>query len=292
MPSCHPLPAASAREHRAGMIAGMIAGAMSRMSRKRRALGRALVQDQHSAAVGRWVDTMILGLRLCPFAQPAAQRNGLKVVSSTGVTGDEVLEDLVTEGELLQADGEIATTLVVCPHVPEWQDFGSFHEFYAGELLNGRLLSRQLDLDVSIVAFHPSCSSSEVSVGLEVALQWQGQQWLAEVLEEDVSKELLSLRLLGQILETASSEDGGEDLAIQPLTEPQEAGLKALVFDDLVVLQIVFWRWAGPWLQVFWEDFASSLFGWDDPSVFLQNGGLAPILWSSRHLEIMFSFPN
>lgn len=204
------------------MIAGMIAGAMSRMSRKRRALGRALVQDQHSAAVGRWVDTMILGLRLCPFAQPAAQRNGLKVVSSTGVTGDEVLEDLVTEGELLQADGEIATTLVVCPHVPEWQDFGSFHEFYAGELLNGRLLSRQLDLDVSIVAFHPSCSSSEVSVGLEVALQWQGQQWLAEVLEEDVSKELLSLRLLGQILETASSEDGGEDLAIQPLTEPQE----------------------------------------------------------------------
>lgn len=80
-------------------------------------------------------------------------------------------------------------------------------------------------------------------MGLEVALQWQGQQWLAEVLEEDVSKELLSLRLLGQILETASSEDGGEDLAIQPLTEPQEAGLKALVFDDLVVLQIVFWRW-------------------------------------------------
>lgn len=192
------------------------------MSRKRWAV-RALVQDQHSAAVGRWVDTMILGLRLCPFAQPAAQRDGLKVVSSTGVTSDEVLEDLVTEAELLQAaDGETATTLVVCPHVPEWQDFGGFHEFYAGELLNGRLLSRELDLDVSIVAFHPSCSSSEVSVGLEVALQWRNQQWLAEVLEEDTSKELLSLRLLGQILETASSEDGGEDLAIQPLTEPQE----------------------------------------------------------------------
>lgn len=26
------------------------------------------------------VDTMILGLQLCPFAQPAAQRNGLKAL--------------------------------------------------------------------------------------------------------------------------------------------------------------------------------------------------------------------
>ena len=43
---------------------------------------------------------MILGLQLCPFAQPVAQRNGLKVVSSTGATGDEVMEDLVLEANM------------------------------------------------------------------------------------------------------------------------------------------------------------------------------------------------
>ena len=38
------------------------------------------------------------------------------------------------------------------------KDFAQFHEFYAGELLNGRALSRTMGLDVVIVAFHPDCS--------------------------------------------------------------------------------------------------------------------------------------
>ena len=38
------------------------------------------------------------------------------------------------------------------------KDFAQFHEFYAGELLNGRALSRTMGLDVAIVAFHPDCS--------------------------------------------------------------------------------------------------------------------------------------
>ena len=52
-----------------------------------------------SSLPGTEVDTMILGLDLCPFAQAPAQRNGLKVLSSTGCSGEDVLEDLQFEAE-------------------------------------------------------------------------------------------------------------------------------------------------------------------------------------------------
>lgn len=35
------------------------------------------------------------------------------------------------------AEGEPATTLVVCPHVKAWQSFETFQEFYQGQLMNG-----------------------------------------------------------------------------------------------------------------------------------------------------------
>ena len=70
-----------------------------------------------------------------------------------------------------------------------------------------------------------------------------------------------------------ATQDGGEDLAIQPLTEPQEAGLKALVFDDLVVLQIVFWRWV--WVP---KDPGFKFFGRTLLRVFLV--GMIPVCFS------------
>ncbi|CAK8990747.1 N-acetyl-gamma-glutamyl-phosphate reductase [Durusdinium trenchii] len=170
------------------------------------------------------VDTMILGLDLCPFAQAPAQRNGLKVLSSTGCSGEDVLEDLQFEAEILQAqDPEMpATTLLVCGHVPEWLDFNQFHEFYARELQNGRVLSRMLGLEVAIVAFHPDCASSELVAGGEVAVQYDGETCLAQVLKE-TDREMLSVRLLGRIIEsTLSEEEEGEDVAIQAFDQEEE----------------------------------------------------------------------
>ena len=90
---------------------------------------RTALVDEHSEAVERWVDTMIVGLDLCPFAQ----QSGVRVISTAAVTGEEVLKDLVaeerrgferavSEAKILDKDGDLRTTLLVCPHVLEWKE--------------------------------------------------------------------------------------------------------------------------------------------------------------------------
>ena len=61
------------------------------------------------------------------------------------------------------------------------KDFAQFHEFYAGELLNGRALSRTMGLDVAIVAFHPDCSlifeAVFTSTGLiDMIVRWEFEE--------------------------------------------------------------------------------------------------------------------
>ena len=48
------------------------------------------------------------------------------------------------------AEGEPATTLVVCPHVKAWQSFEAFQEFYQGQLLNGYFFAEKARIPVAL----------------------------------------------------------------------------------------------------------------------------------------------
>lgn len=208
--------------------AAVIAGSLWGTARRAR-----LREGDDCSAVQRWVDSMIIGLRLCPYAQPAREAGRLRVVSSDGTTGLAVLDDIVAEAEMLAATADevsATTTLMACPDVPEWQDFAAFHEFYTSELQSGRVLSRNLGLDVFLVAFHPDCvaDGEALTTGDEVAVQRGEDVLLAVVEEEDPLTQTLSVQLLGRILESSiDSEDGAEDLAVEAFDEPEAAAVRS-----------------------------------------------------------------
>eukprot|EP00435_Cladocopium_sp_Y103_P034576 s1155_g8.t4 len=129
---------------------------------RRRVQLQAILEDAsnvHTQAIQRWVREVIIGYNFCPYAQPTASNGHIRVVTSNAEAPEEILPDLDAEAARLPsgslkdlAEGEPATTLVVCPHVKAWQSFESFQEFYQGQLMNGYFFAEK---DIYMVSFHP-----------------------------------------------------------------------------------------------------------------------------------------
>ncbi|CAE7566143.1 unnamed protein product [Symbiodinium sp. CCMP2592] len=116
--------------------------------------------DEHVIAIRRWLDDVIIGYNFCPYARPTDEAQQVRIVTSSSISPEGVLEDLSMEAVRLPTvaqkeidPGQPATTLLVCPHVPEWESFDDFRAFYDTELSNGYIFAEQ---DLYIVYFHPS----------------------------------------------------------------------------------------------------------------------------------------
>lgn len=100
-----------------------------------------------------WVERVVIGLNLCPFAPAPALKGLIRYATSEAETQEALLEDLATELQHLVASPpeEIETTLLIHPRV--LQDFHDFNDFLglADELL------RVLELEgvIQIASFHP-----------------------------------------------------------------------------------------------------------------------------------------
>ena len=116
----------------------------------------------------RWTQRIPIGLGLCPWAGRSLRLNRLRIVVCDETTPSNV--GIFARGEarrLTEASTpEWTTTLVVCPHVSEWQDeFDSFDEyvqtFKAGQ--NNMILKNDesdpgetsMLEQLTLVAFHP-----------------------------------------------------------------------------------------------------------------------------------------
>lgn len=100
-----------------------------------------------------WIESIVIGLNLCPFAQRVFRSERIRYVVSDAKTEDELLRDL--EGELqviLTATIEmIETTLLIHPHVlASFLDFNDFLD--PAEALLERL---NLEGVIQIASFHP-----------------------------------------------------------------------------------------------------------------------------------------
>ncbi len=105
------------------------------------------------AAMGEWVTKAVIGLGLCPFAAPAAERAAIRYCVSHARTEDELVADLVTELETLAeaSPNRLETTLLIVPHL-----FGDFLEF--NDLLDvADEVLQKLDLEgeIQVASFHP-----------------------------------------------------------------------------------------------------------------------------------------
>ena len=100
-----------------------------------------------------WVERVVIGLKLCPFAPAPAIKGLIRYAMSDAETKEALLEDLATELQHLAAapPEELETTLLIHPQV--LQNFHDFNDFLdvADELL--RML--ELEGEIQIASFHP-----------------------------------------------------------------------------------------------------------------------------------------
>jgi hypothetical protein len=114
------------------------------------------------AETREWVERVVIGLNLCPFAPAPALKGLIRYVTSEAETREALLEDLATELQRLVASPpeEIETTLLIHPRV--LQDFHDFNDFL--ELADELLRVLKLEGEIQIASFHPHYQFADTEV--------------------------------------------------------------------------------------------------------------------------------
>ncbi len=99
----------------------------------------------------KWVEDVVVGYNLCPFAKRELVRNRVRFVVSEAASEDELLQALHSELQRLEDEPEIETTLLIHPGV--LQDFGPYNEFL--DAADGLLAYLDMEGVYQIASFHP-----------------------------------------------------------------------------------------------------------------------------------------
>lgn len=103
-------------------------------------------------AVRKWVDKLVVGVNLCPFAKRELVKDRVRFVNTAATTENQLLLALQAELELLNADPAVETTLLIHPQV--LQDFYDFNDFLG--LADSLLVDMGLEGVYQIASFHPN----------------------------------------------------------------------------------------------------------------------------------------
>lgn len=102
-------------------------------------------------AVKTWVETIVVGLNLCPFAKRELLANRVRFSVSEAGNEEQLLAELQVELELLNSDDSIETILLIHPQV--LQDFYDYNQFL--DYVDGLLLEMGLEGVYQVASFHP-----------------------------------------------------------------------------------------------------------------------------------------
>jgi len=108
-------------------------------------------------ATRKWVEDVVVGYNLCPFAKRELVRNRVRFVVSEAETEDELLQALHSELQRLEDEPEIETTLLIHPDVLE--DFEPYNEFL--DAADGLLAYLDMEGVYQIASFHPDYQFAE-----------------------------------------------------------------------------------------------------------------------------------
>ncbi len=102
----------------------------------------------------QWVETIVVGLNLCPFASPVVRKNTLRYAVSESEDVDALANDFVNELSLIQEadEKEIATTLLIMPRaVTDLYDYLDLLAYFE------KLLAKaELSGVFQLASFHPA----------------------------------------------------------------------------------------------------------------------------------------
>lgn len=107
--------------------------------------------EARTQAVRQWVETLVVGLNLCPFAKLELVRDRVRFATTTAATQTQLLAALEAELALLDADPSIETTLLIHPDV--LQDFHDYNQFL--DDVDALLEALSLEGVYQVASFHP-----------------------------------------------------------------------------------------------------------------------------------------
>ena len=115
--------------------------------------------DSVVAATRAWLETMVIGLNLCPFAKTVYVKNQVRFVVSRAGNRDALLEELERELQFLaQADpAQTDTTLLIHPNV--LTDFLDYNDFL--DVCDSVVDELELDGVLQVASFHPQYQFAE-----------------------------------------------------------------------------------------------------------------------------------
>ena len=107
--------------------------------------------------VRKWLEQLVIGLNLCPFAKRELINNRIRFFVSTATTIEALLVDLQDELKLLNNDSNVETTLLIHPNV--LTDFYDYNDFL--DIADGLLIDMELEGTYQIASFHPDYQFAE-----------------------------------------------------------------------------------------------------------------------------------
>lgn len=108
-------------------------------------------QEAIVKTVRLWVEDLVIGLNLCPFAKRELVKNRVRFFVSEAVSEEQLLMDLHSELALLGQDDSVETTLLIHPWVlTDFYDYNQFLDYAEALLAQMKLVGVY-----QIASFHP-----------------------------------------------------------------------------------------------------------------------------------------
>jgi len=114
-------------------------------------------QLQIEGRITRWLEAVVIGLNLCPFASAALRRGQINIVVADSERIEDCLQQLTDEADELVAGDLQATTLFVLPE--GFADFDDYLDLLA--MAEALLEDIGLDEQLQIASFHPEYQFDE-----------------------------------------------------------------------------------------------------------------------------------
>ena len=114
-------------------------------------LGNTMSNENIIPAIQKWVETIVVGMNLCPFAKREIVKDRVRYTISESTLQEQLLMDLKAELELLNANKDIETTLLIHPNI--LNDFYDYNDFLS--LADALLIDIELDGIYQLASFHP-----------------------------------------------------------------------------------------------------------------------------------------
>lgn len=114
------------------------------------------------AATLNWLEKVVIGLNLCPFAKAVHAQGQIRIVVSRARNSDALLEDLERELKILAATDpeQIDTTLLIHPEV--LKDFLDYNDFL--DLCDSVIEELELDGILQVASFHPQYQFADTEI--------------------------------------------------------------------------------------------------------------------------------